>query len=109
MPDQLPTPAPTDNGVSALAANEILNRSLQALREAVSFRMKGATTNEDMKIDVDLRYRGEDVMGTVTVDGSGLELIKVGTLLYIKPDESCIEGAQQGQQFRRGAAQRQMA
>jgi hypothetical protein len=49
------TPTPTDNGVSALPANEIVDRSLQALREAVSFRMKGATTNEDVKIDVDLR------------------------------------------------------
>ena len=91
-----PTPAPTDNGVSALPANEIVDRSLQALREAVSFRMKGATTNEDMKIDVDLRYRGEDVIGTVTVDGAGLELIKVGTLLYIKPDESALKELSNG-------------
>jgi hypothetical protein len=90
------TPAPTDNGVSALPANEIVNRSLQALREAVSFRLKGATTDEDMKIDVDLRYRGEDVVGTVTVDGAGLELIKVGTLLYIKPDETALKELSRG-------------
>jgi hypothetical protein len=90
------TPAPTDNGVSALPANEIVNRSLQALREAVSFRLKGATTDEDMKIDVDLMYRGEDVIGKVTVDGAGLELIKVGTLLYIKPDETALKELSRG-------------
>jgi hypothetical protein len=91
-----PTPAPTDNGVSALPANEIVNRSLQALREAVSFRMKGATTSEDLKIDVDLRYRGEDVIGKLTVDGAVLELIKVGTLIYIKPDETALKDLSKG-------------
>jgi hypothetical protein len=91
-----PTPAPTDNGVAALPANEILDRSLQAVREAVTFRMKGATTNNDTKIDLDLKYRGKDVIGKVTVDGAGIELIKVGTDLYLKPDEAALEMLSQG-------------
>ena len=91
-----PAPAPTDNGVAAMSATEILERALQSTREAVTFRMKGGTTNNDTKIDLDLMFRGEDVIGKVTVDDAGLELIKVGTLVYVKPDEAALKMISKG-------------
>ena len=86
-----PTPTPSDNGVAALVVNEILDRALQALRAAGSFRMKGAMTNDDTELELDLKFRGEDVTGTVVIDGAGLEMTKLGDTVYVKPDEAALK------------------
>ena len=91
-----PTPTPSENGVAVLSVNEILDRALQSLRDAGSFRMKGGATDDDVKLEMDLKFRHEDVIGTMTVDGAGLELIKLGDVVYVKPNEAGLKRISEG-------------
>ena len=78
--------------------NEILNRALQALRADGSLRIKGAMTNDDTELELGLKYRGEDVTGTVVVDGAGLEMTKLGDTVYVKPDEDALKRISKGKE-----------
>jgi hypothetical protein len=83
-----PAPAATDNGVSALTAQEILDKAQEALAAAKSFHVKGGATESGKALAIDMTLAGADFKGTITVDGQAIELIKIGTDLYMKaPDE----------------------
>lgn len=77
---------PTDNGVSALAPDEILSRATTALKEAKSYRIKGSIKVDDGKMDLDLRVAGSDVGGKLSQNGATVELLSVGGQQYIRPD-----------------------
>lgn len=78
---------PTDNGVSALAPNEVLERSTTALKTAKSYRIKGnINTDDGKKMDLDFRVVGSDLGGRLSVDGATVELLSVGGQQYIRPD-----------------------
>jgi len=83
-----PTPSPSvaDNGVSALSANEILEKAKTALAGVDSFRMKGAALEDNEKIDIDFKVKGDDVGGTMSFQGMTLEIIRIGNDAYIKAD-----------------------
>jgi hypothetical protein len=79
---------PADNGVSALAPADILTKAQAALAAAKSFHMVGTTTDNGQKVAVDLKYSGKDAAGTVDVGAVKIEIISVGTDVYLKaPDD----------------------
>lgn len=77
---------PTDNGISALAPNEILERSTTAVKNAKSYRIKGNIKTDEGNMDLDLRVAGSDLGGRLTMDGATVELLAVGGQQYIRPD-----------------------
>lgn len=81
------TPAPVDNGVSAKSATEILDAAKKALADEGSFHMKGATTEDGENVDVDFKIDDKNASGIIKSQGMTIELIKVGTDVYIKADE----------------------
>jgi hypothetical protein len=78
---------PTDNGVSALPANDILNRAKSALRQAKSYRVKGNGKADGQKIGIDFRISGNDLGGKLTMGNANVELLSVAGKHYMRPDE----------------------
>ncbi|GAA4874862.1 hypothetical protein [Kitasatospora terrestris] len=84
-----PAPNPTgENGVAELSAQQLVGRSVQALKEGRSARAAGSLTSEGEQIGLDLALdTGANCAGTMTLgpDG-GFALVKIGNDLWIKPD-----------------------
>jgi hypothetical protein len=78
---------PTDNGVSTLAADEILDRAKTALRQATSYRAKGNGSSDGQKMSLDFRVSGTDLGGALTMDGASIEVLSVAGQQYMRPDE----------------------
>jgi hypothetical protein len=93
-------PGPTDNGISALTPEEILTRAQTALGAASSYRMKGEVTEDGQTAKVDLQNGGENIKGTIEFGGQTIELLKIGTDLYMKASDDFwkqfIPAGQQG-------------
>lgn len=83
-----PKPAgPTDNGISALTPNEILQRAKTALQQAKAYRVKGNVNAEGKKISLDFRVSGTDLGGRVEMDGANVELLSINGQQYMRPDK----------------------
>lgn len=80
-------PAPTDNGVSALAPNEILARAKAAIQQAKSYRIKGNANAEGRKMTLDFRVSGTNLGGRVSMDGANVEVLSIAGQQYMRPDE----------------------
>jgi hypothetical protein len=81
-------PAPTDNGVAALSADEILTKARAALTAAPFYTLKGEVTEEANSIKIDLEASGANKKASITSQGSTIEVLIIGTDLYFKaPDE----------------------
>ncbi|KDN86778.1 hypothetical protein KCH_14080 [Kitasatospora cheerisanensis KCTC 2395] len=87
------TAAASDNGVAALPAAEILQRAVQALRDARSVRETGTVGGNGMTITVDLRLDGAgSCAGTLRQAGvGGFQVVKAGQELWVKPDHAFWE------------------
>jgi hypothetical protein len=79
--------APADNGVAALEPKAVVDKAVAALGSAKSFSLKGDITTEGKKIGLDVKVSGDDVLGTMTLDGAQVELLRVAGQNYIRPDE----------------------
>src|SRR5262245_32663972 len=103
----VPPVAPTDNGVSALPAAEVLLRATSALVGSRSFHLTGEFGRgpEGEVASVDLRIVGTSGRGTVVfpatcrpcitrVDGAGwtFEVLRVGDDGYVKMPASLLPG-----------------
>jgi hypothetical protein len=87
-PQATPTPTPSDNGVAALSAEEILNKAKTALAGAESFHVKGTGDDDGSPITVDVRFVGDDFAGTIAAEGLTTEVIRLGQDIYLKaPDD----------------------
>jgi hypothetical protein len=81
-------PAPSDNGVASLTADEILARATTALASAKSFKVKGDATDDGTKVSLDAQFSGKDFKGTFSGDGMQFEIIRIGNDVYVKaPDD----------------------
>lgn len=79
---------PADNGVSALAPADILSKAQKALGDAKSYHMVGSATQDNQKVNLDLKFSGKDVTGTIDLGAFKLEIIKIGDDVYLKaPDD----------------------
>ncbi|MDY7087941.1 MAG: hypothetical protein SYR96_22900 [Actinomycetota bacterium] len=91
--------APAGNGVEALEAAQILEKAKAALTQAKSFHFKGSMKADEGKIGLDFKIAGEDVFGTMSLDGPKVQLLAVDGKKYIKPDAAFWKmsgGAEQG-------------
>jgi hypothetical protein len=76
--------APSDNGVAALAAKEILTKAKAALKGADAVRIKGTAGTGADRFDIDMRYAGSSAQGTISVAGQPIEMRRIGQTVYVK-------------------------
>ncbi|WP_405011485.1 hypothetical protein [Kitasatospora sp. NBC_01539] len=76
------------NGVEALPAGEIVDRSVAALKGAGSVRITGKGTSGGQSVTFDLAADTDgNCAGTMGLSGQGsFRLVKLGTQLWVKPD-----------------------
>jgi hypothetical protein len=82
-----PSPTPTDNGVANLPASQIMSRAQAALKKASSVHLKGKMASEGEQFTIDLRMSDKGGTGTMTQAGQTLQLLRIGTTVYIRADE----------------------
>ncbi len=80
--------APADNGVSALTAEQILAKAKAALGAADAVRISGAGTDDGTEVKLDMRYGADGAVGTFTIDGQRLDLLRVRDDVYVKGSTS---------------------
>jgi hypothetical protein len=78
--------APTDNGISALPPNEILERAKTALEQAKSYRVKGNINAEGQRMSLDFRVSGTNLGGRLVMNGANVDLLSVAGQQYMRPD-----------------------
>jgi hypothetical protein len=81
-----PTPGPSENGISAMPGNAILERALVALEGAKSYRLAGTVPVDEKAMQLDLKINGDDVGGFVTLEGARVNLLAVAGKRYMRPD-----------------------
>ena len=74
-------------GVTALSADEILQKSKDALKTAKTFRAAGTTADDSGPLTVDLRVDGASFIGTMTQGPAKMQLLQVGGKKYFRPNE----------------------
>jgi hypothetical protein len=83
------SPAPADNGVASLSATEILAKAKVALPKAESVHISGAGSSSGQQFGLDMRIKGsQGGAGTITLDKSKIEVIRIGQTAYLKADEA---------------------
>ncbi|WP_431680639.1 hypothetical protein [Kitasatospora sp. KL5] len=77
-----------ENGVAALPAREIVERSVGALKAAGSVRITGRGSSQGQSVTFDLSTDTSGTCaGTMGLSGQGtFRLVKLGTELWVKPD-----------------------
>jgi hypothetical protein len=75
---------PADNGVSALPPADIVTKMQAALASAKSFHMIGSFTDSGQKTNFDLKFSGKDFSGTIDLGVFKLDVLGVGTDIYVK-------------------------
>ncbi len=68
--------------VAALAAD--------ALEEAGAVRLSGTIDQDGEETEIDMQLQGDDAAGTITVQGTEIELISVGGEVYLKATEDLL-------------------
>jgi hypothetical protein len=84
-------PPPTNNGVAALSATEILDKAKAAAIAAGSVHVKGSTSSENQNISIDLKIDHKDFAGTIETSGTVLEIIRLGSDFYLKAPDAFWE------------------
>jgi hypothetical protein len=87
-PSATTSPAPTDNGVSALAPDEIVRKAAAALEGAKSYEITGNVDSDGEETYLHLKISGKDVIGVIAAQGAQVELLSVGGQNFIRPDEA---------------------
>jgi hypothetical protein len=82
------TPTPTTNGLEAMTAEEILDKAVEALGDAKSFRAVGKAESDGKAIEVDLTFAGDDAKGTITFEGVAVEVVQASGAAYMKADQA---------------------
>ncbi|QGN48450.1 hypothetical protein ACN26Y_20470 [Micromonospora sp. WMMD558] len=76
------------NGVADLTAAEILRKTNAALKKAGSFRVEGQRKDGGSTLSIDLKVMGEDLAGTLGLNGQRIQLLLVGGQPYFKANET---------------------
>jgi hypothetical protein len=64
--------------------SEVVTSAADALEEAGSVHLAGVIEQDGQEGEVDLHLQGEDVVGTISMDGAEMELLGVDGTLYLK-------------------------
>ncbi|MEV4701965.1 hypothetical protein [Actinoplanes sp. NPDC049316] len=92
-------------GIAASSADEILRRAQAALAGAKSYRARGTVDQDGQAIDIDLKVRGTDFAGSLSLGAARVELLAVGGKKYLRPNEQfwiMSTDAKQGRVLARG-------
>ncbi|WP_040338791.1 hypothetical protein [Candidatus Blastococcus massiliensis] len=73
-----------DSPLEGKTGPEVAELAADALEEAGAVRMSGTMTEDGQEMEVDLQLQGDDAAGTITVDGTEIELISVDGDVYMK-------------------------
>lgn len=79
--------APASNGVADLEPNAIVDKATAALSAAKSFSLRGQINTDGQQLALDIKVAGQDILGSMTIDGAKVELLRVAGQMYIRPDE----------------------
>jgi hypothetical protein len=82
------SPAPADNGVSALSAEQILARAKSALGAADAVHISGTGKDANTTAKIDMRYGDDVAAGSFVINGQRLELLRVIDDVYVKGSTS---------------------
>ena len=77
---------PKLNGVQNQSGTQALATARSAFQAANSVEIKGLVNDSGQSIQIDLTLAGDNSQGTLTINGDDVQLIKVGSLVYIKGD-----------------------
>ena len=69
---------------------EVAELAADALEEAGSVRLTGSMTQDGEETEIDMQLQGDDAAGTITVQGTEIELISVGGDVYLKATEELL-------------------
>ncbi|TKJ22878.1 hypothetical protein [Blastococcus sp. CCUG 61487] len=72
-----------DSPLEGKTGPEVAELAADALEEAGSVRMAGTMLEDGEEMEVDLQLQGDDAAGTITVDGTEIELISVDGDVYM--------------------------
>lgn len=81
------------NGVARLDANTILNRAVNAAKNAKTTHVKGRLTQQGQSFTIDMRLADRGATGTVTVQGKTIDLLRIGQNVYLKADREFYTNA----------------
>lgn len=84
------------NGVAELDANTILDRAVNAAKNAETTHVKGRLTQQNQSFTVDMRLADGRATGTVTVQGKTVDLLRAGRDVYIKAGRGFYASAPAG-------------
>jgi hypothetical protein len=87
VPGSTGTAEPARSGEAGdLTGPELQEAAISALEDADAVRVEGTITTDGEQADVDLRLRGSDVAGTMTVLGAEVEIIAADGSVYMRAD-----------------------
>jgi hypothetical protein len=69
---------------------EVAELAAGALEEAGSVRLAGSMTQDGEETEIDMQLQGDDAAGTITVEGTEIELISVDGDVYLKATEELL-------------------
>ncbi len=73
-----------DSPLEGKKGPEVAELAADALEEAGSVRLSGTMTQDGEETEIDMHLQGEDAAGTITVQGTEIELISVDGDVYLK-------------------------
>ncbi|MEU4240527.1 hypothetical protein [Actinoplanes sp. NPDC026619] len=86
---EAPAPAPSASGAAAVGADQILERARHALNSAKSFHLAIDNTDTDgHQMVIDFKVAGEDLRGWCEIEQARVEMLAVGGIKYVKPNEA---------------------
>ena len=69
---------------------EVAELAADALEEAGSVRLTGSMTQDGEEAEIDMHLQGDDATGTITFQGTEIELISVDGDVYLKATEELL-------------------
>jgi hypothetical protein len=82
-----PSGTPMQSGAN-VSGGELLRAALSDVTGATSFRLQAVSKVKNTTTKVDMRYGRTGSHGTITIDSSVLDLIRVGSNAYVKAPDS---------------------
>jgi hypothetical protein len=78
--------SPAGNPLAALTADQIASKVNRDLEAASSFRVSGSISVSGEHVKLNLKRAPGDCAGTITINGSTVGLVQIGSKLWVDPD-----------------------
>ncbi|MEI8413102.1 MULTISPECIES: hypothetical protein [unclassified Kribbella] len=83
-----PTPTPTPVSITGLSAPQILAKAQAAAKAAKSVHVKGAMTDSDGRMALDVRLAAAGGSGSITMDGDRISIMVIGKTAYLRMSDA---------------------